>query len=125
MPGIPKQSLYAELLWRAPRANSASSGAQGNVFSNPYAAIEARRVSQMYVDDRNSDAASGYTLVNLRAGLEQRSSKWTITEFFRIDNVANNRYAGSVIVNETNGRFFEPAPGRTWTAGISAAFRFD
>ena len=125
MPGIPKQSLYAELLWRAPRANSASTGTQGNFLSNPYAAIEARRVSQMYVDDRNSDAASGYTLVNLRAGLEQRNSKWTITEFFRIDNVANNRYAGSVIVNETNGRFFEPAPGRTWTAGISAAFRFD
>ena len=144
MPGIPKQSVYLELLWRAPRggiggahsAASATAGTAGNAtrnapsaapgfFGNPYAAIELRRVSQTYVDDRNSDAASGYTLVNLRAGIEQRASKWTFTEFFRIDNLANQRYAGSVIVNETNGRFFEPAPGRTWTMGVSAAFKFD
>ena len=119
IPGVPKQSVYLELIWRAPR-NAASP-----FFSNPYAALELRRVSQIYVDDRNSDAASGYTLVNLRAGVEQRSGKWTISEFFRIDNLANQRYAGSVIVNETNGRFFEPAPGRTWTAGVSAALRFE
>ncbi len=142
MPGIPKQSLYLELLWRGARnhsvANSAASGSGsggsnssggGNTtpafVSNPYAAVEMRRVSQMYVDDRNSDTAEGYTLINLRAGLEQRSGKWTVSEFFRIDNIANQRYSGSVIVNETNGRFFEPAPGRTWTAGVSAAFRFD
>ena len=59
------------------------------------------------------------------AGIEQRGGKWTITEFFRIDNLANKRYAGSVIVNETNGRFFEPAPGRAWTFGVSGVFRFD
>ena len=130
MPGIPRESLYLEALWRAPRnsghsSDSAPNGAGASFFGNPYAALELRRVSQMYVDDRNSDAASGYTLVNLRAGIEQRGSQWTITEFFRIDNLANTRYSGSVIVNETNGRVFEPAPGRAWTFGISAAFRFD
>ena len=31
---------------------------------------------------------------------------------------------GSVIVGDTNGRFFEPAPGRNWFAGIKAAIRF-
>ena len=88
-------------------------------------ALEARRVAQLPVDDRNTDAAEGYTVVNLRAGAEQRTGKWTVSEFFRIDNVANAQYTGSVIVNDTNGRFFEPAPGRNWTVGISAAFRFD
>jgi iron complex outermembrane receptor protein len=32
--------------------------------------------------------------------------------------VFDRRYAGSVIVNEANGRFFEPAPGRTWLLGL-------
>jgi iron complex outermembrane receptor protein len=29
-----------------------------------------------------------------------------------------------VIVNEGNSRFFEPAPGRTWLAGVSASMKF-
>jgi iron complex outermembrane receptor protein len=31
----------------------------------------------------------------------------------RVDNLADRRVAGSVIVNEANGRFFEPSPGRS------------
>jgi iron complex outermembrane receptor protein len=38
--------------------------------------------------------------------------------FFRIDNLLDKRYVGSVIVNEANARFFEPAPGRHWLAGV-------
>jgi outer membrane receptor protein involved in Fe transport len=30
----------------------------------------------------------------------------------RVDNLADRRVAGSVIVNEANQRFFEPAAGR-------------
>jgi iron complex outermembrane receptor protein len=47
-----------------------------------------------------------------------------VSEFVRVDNVGNRRHAGSVIVNEANGRFFEPAPGRTWLAGVEAGYRF-
>ncbi|WP_268795277.1 hypothetical protein [Pelomonas sp. Root1237] len=42
----------------------------------------------------------------------------------RVDNLADCRYAGSVIVNDGNGRFFEPAPGRTWLASANASYRF-
>jgi len=37
----------------------------------------------------------------------------------RVNNVFDRRYAGSVIVGDTNGRFFEPAPGRNWFIGAS------
>ena len=37
--------------------------------------------------------------------------------FVRVDNLFDQRYSGSVIVNEGNGRYFEPAPGRTWLLG--------
>ena len=113
MPGIPKRSLFAELAWRAPRAES---------YGTPYAALEVRNLSQMYVDDRNSDTAAGYTTASIRAGIERRTGNWTLAGFARIDNLSNARYTGSVIVNETNGRFFEPAPGRNWTIGASLAY---
>jgi iron complex outermembrane receptor protein len=41
--------------------------------------------------------------------------------FGRIDNVTDRRYIGSVIVNEANGRYFEPAPGRRFFVGLRAA----
>ena len=103
---------------------SGSPGVGAGWFSQPYAAIELRRVAQMFADDRNSDAAEGYTIVNLRAGLEQRAGHWRVSEFVRLDNAGDTRYAGAVIVNETNGRFFEPGARRNWTIGISAAIAF-
>ena len=113
MPGIPKRSLFAELAWRAPRTLS---------YGVPYAALEVRNLSQMYVDDRNSDTAAGYTTASIRTGIERRTGNWTLSSFARIDNLNNARYSGSVIVNETNGRFFEPSPGRNWTIGASLAY---
>jgi iron complex outermembrane receptor protein len=47
-----------------------------------------------------------------------------LSAFVRGENLLDRRYAGSVIVNEGNGRYFEPAPGRTWVAGLSATIRF-
>ena len=53
-------------------------------------------------------------MTNLRFGFVQRSSRWQFTEYARVDNLTNRSYVGSVIVNETNSRFFEPEPGRTF-----------
>ena len=41
-----------------------------------------------------------------------------------LDNATDRRYAGSVIVNEANSRFFEPAPPRNWLAAVSVRYRF-
>ena len=37
--------------------------------------------------------------------------------FGRIDNLLDRGYIGSVIVNEGNGRFYEPGPGRSFLLG--------
>ena len=38
--------------------------------------------------------------------------------FVRLDNVLDRAYVGSVIVNEANGRHFEPGAGRAVQAGL-------
>lgn len=108
IPGVPADTLFAVLSWEAP--------AYG--FSG---ALEGKYAGKIYVDDRNSDAAASYFVASLRGGFEQKAGHWRIREFARIDNLAGRNYVGSVIVNESNGRFFEPAPGRSYLAGISAA----
>jgi iron complex outermembrane receptor protein len=41
----------------------------------------------------------------------------------RIDNLANRHYVDSVIVNESNSRYFEPEPGRNVYLMFSATHR--
>lgn len=111
LPGVAPHTLYGELLWRHAR-------------SGFHTAAEVRRVGAVPVDDRNSDAAAGYTVGAVRAGFEQRGRTWRMSEFVRVDNVNDRKYAGSVIVAEGNQRYYEPAPGRNYLLGIEASFSF-
>ncbi|CCK06986.1 Probable tonB-dependent receptor yncD precursor [Cronobacter sakazakii 696] len=45
--------------------------------------------------------------------------------FGRVDNLFDKSYVGSVIVNESKGRYYEPAPGRNYGVGASVSYRFE
>jgi iron complex outermembrane receptor protein len=100
LPAVPRQSLYAGLTGRLPGHGLA-------------ATFEALHRDRIYVNDLNSDAADGYWVANLHVDFTQVSARWRLEESLRIDNLFDRAYVGSVIVNESNSRFFEPAPGRT------------
>jgi iron complex outermembrane receptor protein len=110
IPGIAARSLFAGLNW-AP-----AQGLRGGV--------EGRYLSKVWVNDANTDAAAGYFIASANVGYGLRLGTWELNGFARVDNLFNRQYIGSVIVNEGNSRFFEPAPGRTLTAGVSAAYTF-
>ncbi|HEX3915297.1 MAG TPA: TonB-dependent receptor [Steroidobacteraceae bacterium] len=110
LPAVARNTLYLGLTWSyAPMGFSAT--------------LELLNRAKIYADDRNTDAAAGYWASNIRAGFEQQTTHWRFSEFARIDNLANRAYVGSVIVNESNSRFFEPAPGRTAYVMFNAALR--
>ena len=111
LPGVPRVNLFAELAYA----------------HRPWGldtAVEMRHTSKVFVDDRNTDAAPKVTTLNLRAAWTQTVGKWTFKEFVRIDNLTDRNYSGSVIVNEGNGRFFEPAPGRSGLLGVTLRYTF-
>jgi iron complex outermembrane receptor protein len=110
LPAVPMNALYAGVTWKyAPWGFSST--------------LEAQSRARIYTDDRDSDAAAGYWVANVRAGFEQESAHWRFSEFASLDNLANRDYVGSVIVNESNSRFFEAAPGRTAYIMFNAALR--
>ncbi|MCC2595824.1 TonB-dependent receptor [Pusillimonas sp. MFBS29] len=110
IPGISEHSFFASLAW-AP-----STGWR--------AGIEGRYLSKFYVNDSNDEAAPAYFTASLHAGYLWQFSDWDVNAFARVDNVLDKHYAGSVIVNAGFGRYYEPAPGRNWTAGLGATYRF-
>jgi len=107
LPGVPAETLFI-------RADYQTRGLD--------VGAEWRAQSRLPVDDRNTDFAAGWGVVNLSVQQVLAVGHWSLRAFFRIDNVLDKRYVGSVIVNEGNGRFFEPAPGRSWAVGLDVRY---
>ena len=78
--------------------------------------LEVRGQGRQAVNDVNSDFAAGYGMVGLRALWRLDIGSGQLELLGRVDNLADRRVAGSVIVNEANQRFFEPAAGRNFLA---------
>jgi iron complex outermembrane receptor protein len=66
----------------------------------------------MPVNDRNSDFSPSAVVAALRLSHEWALGPGSLQLLARVDNVSGVEYAGAVIVNDGNGRFFETAAGR-------------
>jgi iron complex outermembrane receptor protein len=110
LPGVPEYTAFAEL--------------SRELGSGITLAVEARAVSDVAVNDINDDSAEGYAVLGLRLEHRKTWDNWSLRSLARLDNSLDREYAGSVIVNEANGRYFEPGPPRAWLLGLSLTRRF-
>jgi iron complex outermembrane recepter protein len=109
--GTQRGLAFAELAW-TPRAGTEL-------------ALETRAASALTANDTNTEAAPRYHVWALRASQRYALSQGLTLELLaRLDNAADRAYAGSVIVNDANGRFYEPGSPRAWllSARLSSAF---
>lgn len=113
IPGIAKNQAYASLTWQP------SHGLYGGV--------DVQYMDKVYVNDTNSDAAPSYSVTSANVGYAWVMGDWKVNSFARVDNLFDKNYAGSVIVNDSTkpvGRYFEPADGRNWSAGLRVIKQF-
>ena len=108
LPGTPERSAFAELAWQP-----------ANAWGGFNAGIELAYTGRLWVDDTNSDAAPAAAVLALRTGFVQHVGAWRFEQGLRLDNALDRKYAGSVIVNESNKRYFEPALPRTWLLALT------
>ncbi len=110
IPGIAKNQAFAALRWQPETGFNAG--------------VDVRYMDKIYVDDANTDTAPSYTTVSANVGYIWKNDDWKVRSFARVDNLFDRNYVGSVIVNDGNGRFFEPADGLNWSAGLSLSKAF-
>ena len=110
IPGVAKNQAYLALGW------------QPEVGFN--AGIDLRYMDKIYVDDVNSASAPDYTTVSANVGYVWKNDDWKVRTYARVDNLFDDNYVGSVIVNDGNSRFYEPADGINWSAGLSVTKAF-
>lgn len=112
IPGIPETTFFGELSWRQ------------NQKHGFYSLAEVRWVDKIYVNDTNSEAAEGYIVANLSVGRRWDLGDVSVNSFGRVENVFDKQYIGSVIVNASGSRYYEPAPGRNYLMGVTASYAF-
>ncbi len=108
VPGIPSRRLYLH-----------------TEFSHDgwWGRISGQGVPSYYTNDANTAEAPRYVLINLNLGHEGiEMSGLTLKPFVTINNVLDERYAGSVVVNAFGGRYYEPAPERSFAAGLNVVW---
>lgn len=90
-----------------------------------YAGSDIRYMSDIMANDENTAKAPSWTVVGLTTGYKWSYGRMDMDLFGRIENLFDREYVGSVIVNESNGRYYEPAPGRNYGIGLNLAWRFE
>jgi iron complex outermembrane receptor protein len=109
IPGVPEQLFFAGLRY--------------GLETGWNATLEANAASNVAVNDQNTQFAPGYGILGASVGYVFDWSDAKVSTFLRIDNLFDRNYVGSVIVNESNGRYYEPAPDRTLFAGVQVTWK--
>lgn len=104
IPGVPRTNLRAALGW-------------GGEFGWRVNA-RAEHVGEVPVNDIGSQAAPSYGVIGLDIGYGFALDSGKLRAFVNLDNLFDRDYAGSVIVNDGNGRFYEPGLGRSVFVGM-------
>ena len=111
IPGLSRHAAWAELRW--------------SVDPDTNLVLDGRATDRVYVDDGSNESAPGYAVFSLAAERRFEAFGLQWRGYARVDNLLDREYIGSVIVNDGNGRYYEPAPGRGWTLGLRAGWTFD
>ena len=108
VPGIPSRRLYLH-------TEVSHDGWWGR--------LSGQGVPRYFTNDANTATAPRYVLVNLNVGHEGLPlGGVTVKPFVALQNVLDERYAGSVVVNAFGGRYYEPAPDRSVSAGLNVVW---
>jgi len=106
--GVPGNAAWGEARWGS-----------GGGFE---VAMQATAMGRVWANDANTAAAPPSERFDIGIEDARRVGTRILTAYVRTDNVLDRGLIGSVIVNEANGRYFEPAPGRRWSAGMRTTF---
>jgi iron complex outermembrane receptor protein len=104
IPGVPESSLFGAVGW------GADTGLR--------VGVDARYLDAVPVNDVNSASAPSYTLVGADLAYGLAFGWGRVRVFVRGDNLFDEEYVGSVIVNDGNSRFYEPGTERSVLAGM-------
>jgi iron complex outermembrane recepter protein len=112
MPGIPRYRVFGDVTWRS-----------AGWFTKPTnthseAGVEFVAIGDTWANSQNTAKANHYELFNLKASHHIKMGAATLSFIARLDNVTDQKYVGSVVVDQSSNRFYEPGAPRNWLLGL-------
>lgn len=105
LPGLPEETLFGELAWR--RADIG------------YAVLDMRYASSFFADNANTAKIDNAWIFNGRIGKTIPSADEKVTVYLGVDNIFDEVYFDNIRINAFGGRYYEPAPDRSFYAGLA------
>jgi iron complex outermembrane receptor protein len=112
LPGIARDNHYAQVRW------------QPWVDERLTLALAVRHRSKVATGDENLVWAPAATTADFAISSRIDLGDWAVSGWVKAVNLTDENYVGSVIVNQSNGRSFEPAPGRHLNAAIAFTYQW-
>jgi len=107
LPGVAKTDAYWQLRYQ-PASNLPL-----------YVEWTSKYRSRIATDDTNSNFAPAAVTFDAAVYAQQRLNSWQLKYWLQLQNLTDRQNVGAVVVNQSNGRAFEPAPGRQLSVGLS------
>ncbi|WP_027351782.1 TonB-dependent receptor family protein [Halotalea alkalilenta] len=108
LPGIPERIWSSRLNWRSEALRLT---------------LESQHLSGMYADNANQVSIDDSWVFNLRGARDLHlGGGQAVTLFAGLRNLFDEHYYANVRINDANGRYYEPAAGRTLYAGVELGF---
>lgn len=98
LPGVPRNALDLSLDWAGHRGWRMG--------------LDGQAIGGVPVNDANRASAPGYALLGAHMGFRKQLGHTRIDTSLRLHNLLDQRYISAVVVNQSNGRYFEPGPAR-------------
>lgn len=105
IPGLPEERLFGELAWRRPDFG--------------YAVVDMRYVSSFFADNANTAKIDHAWIFNGRIGKTIPAGEDNLSVYLGIDNIFDEIYFDNIRINAFGGRYYEPAPARTFYVGLA------
>ena len=107
IPGLPRETLFLEAALNTP---------------THFASLQFRHVGKLYADDANTTSVDAFNLVDLRGGLRLPLGPLRGEIYAGINNLTDEEYFANVRINDFGRRYYEPAPGRNYYAGLTLRY---
>jgi iron complex outermembrane receptor protein len=112
LPGIARDNHYAQVRW------------QPWVDEQLTLSLAVRHRSKVATGDENLVWAPAATTADFAISSRIDLGDWAVSGWVKAVNLTDENYVGSVIVNQSNGRSFEPAPGRHLNTAIAFTYQW-
>jgi iron complex outermembrane receptor protein len=114
VPSVPEHNLVTSLSYTKSLMNNFTS----------FVKVTAVSVSEMYVDDANSDKSASYRLLGFNLGLDMIFNRFNVLLSGGMNNITNEKYVSFININSTSGRFFEGGEPRSYFVSMNLGYNF-